>query len=116
MANCKGDCLYVDQWVDNLRDFETWTIRWYDQDLQKTKGVSGPGCDALNEHAKELKFQGWIKACAKGCQCQGNWKQPLVTTINMRVVDSVYGAIAICTADLHRKEYEGKCKNPAKGG
>ena len=109
MPTCRGKCEYIDQWVDNLRDFETWTINWYTREITVTKGVSGPGKDALENHANSLKIQAWTKRCGKGCTCDGKWTQPVVNPITLRMADGVYGAYAICKGDLHRKEYAGDC-------
>ena len=115
MATCSGSCRYEEVWVDNLRDFETWTIHWFTREITVTKGVSGPGKDALKKHASSLgtpthRVGHWIKHCAKGCKCKGKWQKATVTSVPLRMGDGVYGAIAMCTADLHKREYVGTCK------
>jgi hypothetical protein len=112
---CTGECHYHEQWVDNLRDFETIEFRWYDREITIVKGVSGPGRDALNQHAAELKVGYWIKWCneKQGCHCEGKWLPESVTTITL--VDHEYGANAICKADLHKRDYVGKCEPQKKG-
>jgi hypothetical protein len=104
------ECRYEEVWVDNLRNFETWTIHWFTREITITKGVSGPGKDALTKHAESMRVGRWTKPCDKGCQCKGQWQKATVTPIPLRMGDGVYGAIAICTADLHKREYVGKCK------
>jgi len=111
MAKCSGECRYVKTWVDNLRDFETWTIRWYDRELTITKGVSGPGRTELNEHAASMNVGRWLKWCKEGCKCDGKWQPATVSQIPLKVGDGVHGAIALCSADLHRQEYIGTCKD-----
>lgn len=111
MPRCSGPCSYEEVWVDNLRDFETWTIHWFTREITISKGVSGPGKDALKDHAESMRVGRWTKRCAKGCRCDGQWQQPTVTPIPLRMGDGVRGAIAICTADLHKREYVGTCKD-----
>lgn len=111
--DCGGDCVYLEQWVNNLRNFETISIRWYDREMHTVKGVSGPGKDALKRHAEALTFGRWIHGCNKGCECQGKWQKETVTTIILG--DYVHGANVICTADLHKKEYSGKCVPKIEG-
>jgi len=116
MPQCKGECRYEEVWVDNLRDFETWTIHWFDRTINISKGVSGPGKDALKRHAESLgtkdnKVGRWTKACAEGCRCVGKWQAPTVTPMPLRMGSGVLGAIAMCTADLHKREYVGTCKD-----
>lgn len=116
MPRCSGKCRYEEVWVDNLRNFETWTIHWFTREINVSKGVSGSGKDALEDHAKSIgtptnKVGRWTRRCAKGCRCDGKWQQATVTAIPLRIGDSVLGAIAICTADLHKRAYVGTCKD-----
>ena len=112
-AKCSGECRYEKQWVDNLHGFETWTIHWFTREITIARGVSGPGRDALRNHAESMRIGRWTKSCPRiaGCHCDGQWRNLPTTRLALRMGDGVYGAIALCWADLHRQEYVGTCKH-----
>ena len=116
MPRCSGDCKYEEVWVDNLRNFETWTIHWFTREITIVKQVTPQAQKTLEDHAASLgtdtsRVGHWLTECAKGCRCDGAWQAPTVTEIPLRVVDHVRGVIVMCTADMHKRAYVGTCKD-----